>query len=111
MGIETKSCSVKKVLHTAVERFAQAEDRYIVKKNHQKADPVNCAGSGVIQWETEYRASAGALVVRDALCLRSTGGLGGEGKNDEGDDIGHHVVDIAGEIQRCQRREAHIGVG
>ena len=40
----------------------------------------------------------GALVVGDALGLGGAGGLGGEGEDHQGDDVGHHVVDVERQV-------------
>ena len=49
-----------------------------------------------------------ALVVGDTLRLGGAGLLGGEGQHHQRNDVGHHVVDGAGDIHGHQEIEAEI---
>ena len=51
-----------------------------------------------------------SLVVGDAFCLGSAGALGGKGQNHEGDQVGQHVVDQAGNVQRQQEVKAGVHI-
>ena len=52
-----------------------------------------------------------ALVVGDTLRLGGAGLLGGEGQHHQRNDVGHHVVDGAGDIHGHQEIEAEIDIG
>ena len=52
-----------------------------------------------------------ALVVGDTLGLGGAGLLGGEGQHHQRNDVGHHVVDGAGDIHGHQEIEAEIDIG
>ena len=57
--------------------------------------------------------SSASLVVWDALRLGSAGVFAGQGQHHQGDDVGQHVVHIAGQIQAVEQVEAgvHIAQG
>ena len=57
------------------------------KKQDRSRDPVFCCV-----------VLSASLVIRDALCLRGSGVLGGEGQDHEGDDVGQHVVNTGGDV-------------
>ena len=54
--------------------------------------------------------SAGTLVVGDTAGLGSTGLLGSEGQNHQGDDIGQHVINNAGDVQRHHEIKAGVDI-
>ena len=51
------------------------------------------------------------LVVRDTFCLRSLGRLGSKSKDDQGDDVRHHIIDRTGDVQAVQEPDTDIDVG
>ena len=54
--------------------------------------------------------SALAFIVGDALSLRGSGLLGREGQNDEGDEVGQHVVNNAGQVELEQEVKAGVDI-
>ena len=65
------------------------------------------------KWEQENRFeqdSALTLIVGDALSLRGSGLLGREGQNDEGDEVGQHVVNNAGHVELEQEVKAGVDI-
>ena len=54
--------------------------------------------------------SALTLIVGDALSLRGSGLFGREGQNDEGDEVGQHVVNNAGHVELEQEVKAGVDI-
>ena len=55
--------------------------------------------------------SPSALVVRNTFRFRCPGVLGGKCQDDQGDQVGHHVVDGARDLEGCQEGESAVYVG
>lgn len=54
--------------------------------------------------------SSCSLVVGDAFRLGRSGALGGKGKDDDGDDVGQHIVDAAGDLECFEEIEAGVDI-
>ena len=57
-----------------------------------------------------FDASALSLIIWDALRFGRSGVLGRERQNDQGDDVGQHIVHRTWDIQRNEEREAEVHV-
>ena len=55
--------------------------------------------------------SPSALVVRNTFRFRCPGVLGGQCQDDQGDQVGHHVVDGTRDLKGCQEGESAVYVG
>ena len=60
--------------------------------------------------QTNPKQLSDTLVVRNTLCFGSPGLLGSEGRNHQRDDVGQHVIDNAGDVQRSHEVEAGVHI-